>query len=125
MTLRIKIKKKKLRYGNLVEITENIGCIPSGVYYYTGIGQGFLHFEVHDTAFFGVSKSCYALVNKVARDGKKAESSPSDFIKKYYALMAYYSQNPVQESLPKTYCAVDPRALKYLEEGSRASGTLH
>ncbi len=123
MAPKIKFCRAKFRRDDVLEITKDIGCIPAGTYVLSGKGEGFYYFGLNETAVFGIDAKCRKYLKRVGVENKPLTSS-EEFIKKYYALMAFKSSNPSVGD-PKTYCAVDPRALKYLSDGFEGEDKLH
>ncbi len=123
MAPKIKLNRIKYRKNDALEITKDLGCIPAGTYILRAKGYGFYCFGITDTAVFCISDKCKPYLRKISSDYNLTR--PDDFIKRYYALLAYKTNNINFINDPKTYCAVDPRALRFLGDEYEVEERVH
>lgn len=114
---KIKLNRNRYRKGDLIEIVEDLNCIPAGVYKFEGHEAGFFQFSIKGAGVFGVSREYKSKIRKLIKTDFPVLTPPDRFIRHYYALMASKAGNLSGVNNPPTYCAVDPGALKYLEDG--------
>lgn len=97
-----RIKKSRLRRKDHVELTENVGPIPKGVYVFKKRCNGFYHLELPQAALIGVSRINPNL-KKVENGSGSKTISPAEFLQKYQALLSV-AANEAPDKTKRTYC---------------------
>lgn len=125
MAPKIKLNKTRFRKGDIIELTKDVGPIPSGRYELGGKEDGFYIFGILETAMFGISYNGKKYLKKLSSTDAIELTTAAEFITRYYALLATESGTPYSSDKPLTFCAVDPRALKYLSGQGSNSVQMH
>jgi hypothetical protein len=98
LTRKIWRNKMKLKY---IELVEDVGCIPKGIYELIEKDSLFYHFVVGDAGIFGVSRDAEV---KVYRDLPNfTPVDPKIFIDRYYELMRREQERPSPPGGPFTF----------------------
>jgi hypothetical protein len=95
------------------ELTEDINCIPKGIYRLTDRSDGMFLFAIGDKIHFGVDTRCVDKFRPVSPKRAKFSRTPTGaFVERYYELLQFQKTKIPNLSSPYTMCVMDISVAK-------------
>ena len=99
-----------IRPGKYVELSKDINCIPSGVYYLADKDDYNLYFAIGKSVMFSLSSDCKEFLRPVpSQRAVIKKTSLKSFLDRYYQHYFKVQGEPAfWTNGPKTMCCIDP-----------------
>ena len=99
---------EQVKPGTYVELTQDINCIPKGVYKIDYCDEFWVHFLVKNNIEFSLDISCLTLLNYLPPSkAKLKETSLNSFGKRYYYLLNLLSREEILPSPTLSLCCMN------------------